>query len=478
MNIIQKWTMVLAAVLISAVIATPPAKAQSLTTLYSFCSRTDCADGLYPRAGLIQATDGNFYGTTVSGGTHSNKACHQRCGTIFEITPGGTLTTLHSFDNADGSAPYAGLIQGADGNFYGTTSAGGAHGHGTVFELTLTGTLTTLHSFDGTDGSAPYATLIQGTDGNFYGTTTGGGAQGYGTVFEITQSGTLITLHSFDITDGLYPWSALIQATDGTFYGTTLEGGANGDGTIFKIPFGGALTTLHSFDGTDGANPIAGLIQADGEFYGTTSGVDPKGGPLPSTIFKITPGGTLTTLQTLDSKDGKFSEAALVLGGNADLYGTAALGGSKNSGTVFRLTPGDVITRIYSFDGADGRGPEAALMQATDGTFYGTTYEGGTESLLGKSKVSPGTIFGLSLGLHAFVETRSTFGTAGAAVRILGTDLTGATSVTFNGTTAAFTVVSASEITTTVPTGATTGYVDVVTPGGTLTSNVVYTVNP
>jgi uncharacterized repeat protein (TIGR03803 family) len=193
--------------------------AQTFTTLHSF----DGKDGSRPYAGLIQATDGNLYGTTDFGEPHGE-------GTVFKITPSGMLTTLHSFDYADGGNPSAGLVQGTDGNLYGTTYGGGANQGGEIFKITPSGRLTTFHSFEGTDGSYPYAGLVQATNGDFYGTTSGGGSSncfgaGCGTVFKITPSGILTTLHSFNGTDGQFPAGVLVRATDGSFYGTTEYGG-------------------------------------------------------------------------------------------------------------------------------------------------------------------------------------------------------------------------------------------------------------
>jgi uncharacterized repeat protein (TIGR03803 family) len=256
----------------------------TFTTLYNFGFPPS---GSFPRAALVEGTDGNFYGTTFYGGTNSclSGGTNYGCGTIFKITPSGTLTTLYSFCSqsgcADGQGPRAALVQGSDGNFYGTTSAGanGAcdGGCGTVFKITPSGTLTTLHSFDSTDGANPEAALIRASDGNFYGTTYAGGAANNncaagscGTIFKITPTGTLRTFHSFDSTDGANPIAALIQASDGNFYGTTGSGGANFRGTVFKITTSGTLTTLHGFDGTDGSIPNALVQDTNGTFYGTT----------------------------------------------------------------------------------------------------------------------------------------------------------------------------------------------------------------
>src|SRR5208282_1397846 len=205
--------------------------AGALTTLYRFCAKTGCADGAYPTAGLVQATDGNLYGTAYYGGAG--------CGTVFKITTGGALTTLYSFcslpNRADGAHPASGLVQATDKNLYGTTVAGGAGKGGTVFKITTGGALTTLYSFCSqpgcTDGAGPEAgPLVQATDGNFYGTTIGGGvASNEGTVFKITAAGALTTLYSFcsqpNCTDGGDLHDVLVQATDKNLYGTTTEGG-------------------------------------------------------------------------------------------------------------------------------------------------------------------------------------------------------------------------------------------------------------
>ena len=414
-------------VLVFCVAAAIVSPAQTLTTLYSFCSQANCTDGIWPHAGLVQGTDGNFYGTTTSYGANGD-------GTVFKITPSGTLITLHSFAGADGENSMAELMQGFDGNFYGTTFDGGANddpscvfggyvGCGTVFKITPGGSLSTLYNFCSQahcfDGSNPDASLVQGSDGNLYGTTSGGGTSCCGTVFKITPDGTLATLYSFcslqNCADGEFPRS-LVRGTDGNFYGTTNAGGtsnncqspSNGCGTVFKITPQGMLTTLHSFDDTDGCYPQAGLVQGtDGNFYGTTSqggiggycGITGGSG----TIFKITAGGILTTLYSFCSKancaDGMLPYGALVQATDGNFYGTTNGGGDGNCGgcgTVFTITPGGALTTLHSFcslaNCADGVLPYGTLVQATDGTFHGTTYEGGGTH-------DAGTVFNLDVGI-------------------------------------------------------------------------------
>jgi len=472
--------------------ATPQgAQAQTFATVYNFNGKTGDA----PYAELVQGTSGELYGTTNVGGNNG-------IGSIFKITTGGTRVTLHSFcsegtypDCTDGQNPFAGLVQGTNGDFYGTTEDGGANGGGTVFKMGSGGKLTTLHAFcsqtNCTDGESPYAGIIQGTNGDFYGTTEAGGNtscfHGCGTIFKMTAKGTLTTLYSFcalaACADGESPFAGLIEGANGEFYGTTYFGGAKGGGTVFKLTAAGKLTTLYSFcsktDCADGQEPYAGLIQAaNGSFYGTTEAGGTHGD---GSVFAITAAGKLTTLYSFCSQsscaDGETPEGGLIQGTDGNFYGTTTEGGAHGRGSVFQITAESTLTTLYSFcsDGTfpackDGDLPYAGLTQATNGDFYGTAWGGGLHT--------DGTVFSVSMGLGAFVETQRSSGKVGAAVTILGSDLTGATEVTFNGTSATFSVVSASEITTTVPTGATTGFVEVTTPGGTLTSNKSFTVTP
>ncbi len=347
--------------------------AGALTTLYNFGGDTD---GSSPAAALVQGSNGNFYGTTQQGGAF-------QAGTVFQVTPAGVVTTLYNFSGTtDGGSPAAALVQGSDGNFYGTTQQGGSGQGGTVFQVTPAGVVTTLYNFGGgTDGGSPAAKLVQGSDGNFYGTTQQGGVNGFGTVFQVTLAGTLTTLYSFDgTTHGFLP-NALVQGNDGNFYGTTQHGGANGFGTVFQITSAGTLTTLYSFGGTtDGFLPSALVQGNDGSFYGTTRQDDTTGF---GTVFQITPAGGLTVLHNFSGGiDGSRPAAALALGSDGNFYGTTQLAGANGLGTLFQITPAGVLTPLYSFGGPpDGSRPSAALVQGNNGSFYGTTTAGGTDDL-------------------------------------------------------------------------------------------------
>ncbi len=234
-------------------------------------------NGSNPGGKLILGNDGNFYGTTRSGGSSSGN------GTIYTTTTNGVFTVLWQFNGTNGSQPYAGLTLGNDGNFYGTTAYGGSNysgvntGNGTVFQVTTNGVLITLAFFDGTNGSTPMAGLALGSDKNFYGTTRLGGTFNLGTVFQIMTNGNLTTLLSFDGTNGSNPFGGLVQSVDGNFYGTTAFSIANGTnyGTVFRITTNGALTTLAYLNGTNGLHPFADMILGhDGNLYGAMDDVN------------------------------------------------------------------------------------------------------------------------------------------------------------------------------------------------------------
>ena len=386
-----------AALLLGAAMAIA-APAQTFTTLVNF----NGTNGSLPQyMSLVQGTDGNLYGTTGSGGpiTSGIGVDYGGQGTIFKMTPAGALTTLYTFDpNTEattGGVPEAGLIQASDGNFYGTTF--GVAYYGSVFKITPGGTFTTLHVFNNTDGAAPMAPLVQGTDGNFYGTTSGqGAASGAGTVFRITPSGELTTLYRFcaqsGCSDGNVPEGGLILAKDGNLYGTTLWGGTNATGAIYKITPAGQLTTLYSFGLSGGAEPMGNLVQGeDGNFYGTTSLNNVEGVPqVAGTVFKMTPAGSVTTLYTFSGM--AAPNAGLIQASDGNFYGTTAYGGTNGYGSIFEITPAGVLTTLHSFDSSAGDGvtPLSGLVQASDGKLYGTTSSNAT--------ASNGTVFSESIG--------------------------------------------------------------------------------
>ena len=450
--------------------------AQTFSTISNFNS----FNGSDPFGTLAQGLNGDFYSTTLGGGANSD-------GTVFLVTPTGTLTVRHSFDKTNGSAPNSGVVLGADRNFYGVTQGGGANNQGTIFKITPSGHLTTLYSFcplaGCADGDDPQGTLVEATNGNFYGTTYGGSPNNVGTIFEISRTGTFTSLHSFcseaNCGDGEIPQQGLVQANNGNLYGTAPYGGTNSGGVIYQLTPSGTFSVIYSFcaqtNCADGSTPYAALIlAANGNLYGTTAGGGTNNN---GTVFEVTTAGQLTTLYTFcpntGCADGANPEGPLVQATDGKLYGMTFAGGANGKGAIFAITPSGTFTTLYSFCSQtscdDGEGPYlTGLLQATNGTLYGTTPQGGNKTY--------GTVFSLAVGLGPFVKTVPTAGRVGAAVTILGNGLTGTTAVSFNGTAATFTVVSDTEITTTVPTGATTGRVQVTTPTGTLNSNVRFRV--
>jgi uncharacterized repeat protein (TIGR03803 family) len=435
---------------------------QTYTDIHDFNTSTLTAPQ-YPGI-LAQGRDGNLYGTAPTGGTLG-------FGGVFKITPAGAYSVIYNFDGTvHGKIPRGGLTLGTDGNFYGTTNQGGTSNYGTLFKITSAGALTKLHDFAYTDGTNPLAPPIQGTDGNWYGTTSVGGT-GAGTVYKMTPAGVLTPIHIMAFATGSLAQAPLLQGTDGSFYGTTLSGG-EGDGEIFKITAAGVFTVLYSFDFTHGSGPTSALVQGnDGSFYGTTQG----GGTLDGgVVFKITPAKVLTVLYNFNAKpaavDGKYPNAGLTLANDGNFYGVTYGGGTNAMGTLYKITPAGAYTSLFNFVQATGSVPQTTLRQHTSGKFYGLANAGGANSL--------GAIFSFDVGLKPFIATLPTSGKVAKAVGILGGGFTGTTNVNFNGTNATFTAASSTYITTTVPNGATTGFVNATTPGGALKSIQKFRVTP
>jgi uncharacterized repeat protein (TIGR03803 family) len=320
----------------------------STGTFYSVSTSgtIDALYGVYGSAfGLIQINDTNLYGVT-DGGTYGD-------GSVVILPTTGKLITLHNFDGKDGTDPYSRLFQGAgaNGDLYGTTSSG------TLFQLTLNGALTTLYQFSGTgSGEYPNSILI-GKDGNFYGTTQAGGQAGNGTIFQLTSTGVFTNLHSFSAvesydyplnTDGESP-VGLIQATDGNFYGVAEGAGQDGDGELFKITSTGTFTPLHAFSPSNGGGttPVSNPIQGtDGNLYVTTSYGGSSSDGYVGAVMQVTTAGVATTLYSFTGgNDGQSPEGSLVEGAiPGTFYGTANRGGENGTGTIFALTVSPAIT--------------------------------------------------------------------------------------------------------------------------------------
>jgi len=355
-------TKVLTILLIALAIALDLRSARALEpqTLFNF----ELSPGTVT-ASLVEGPDGNFYGTTAQGGPRGS-------GTVFRVTPAGVLTTLVS----DQANPAAGLVVGNDGLLYGMASAGGGFGgFGSVFKMTTNGVLTTFAALNGTNGGNPQAGLVLAPDGNFYGTSPEGGTNGQGNVFRVTPAGVVTSLISFDSTTfGGLPAAGLTVGPDGNLYGITPFGGSVGSGTIFKITTGGTFTTLYSFQIADGFTRQARLTTGpDGNLYGTSR----DGGTADmGAIFRITTNGVLSTLVSFQGTNGAAPLGELTIGPDQQLYGTTQLGGSASSGTVFKVTTNGVLTTLFSFpNSVNGFNavPRVGLLLARDGNFYGCT---------------------------------------------------------------------------------------------------------
>jgi len=429
---------------------------------------------------LAQGRDGNLYGTAPFGGFYGN-------GAAFKLTPTGTFTKLHDFKpDTEGGWIWSGLTVGKDGNFYGAASQSEfadfplvgsiPGGGGSIFKMTPAGVLTVLHRFGEhgpADGRRPWGPPVQGRDGNFYGTTALGGASagsddefGVGTVYKITPTGTFTTLYSFDRHSslGYLPQAPLILGRDGNFYGTTVQGGPWNFGTVFRITPGGVVTTLYNFDGTHGATPTAPVVQgADGNFYGTTlyGGISNSG-----TVFKLTPQGVITVLYSADittpegQAKGWYPHGGVVQGSDGNIYGTmnsSIQPGCCGGSVLFKITAAGVYTVEHIFSDHTVSTP----MVHTNGKVYGLTS--------GDNIHNRGTLYSFDIGAPALVSVSPGAAKVGTSIGLFGS-LAGTTGVLFNGISATFSGSSSTYRTAVVPAGAATGPITVIKTVGSVST--------
>jgi|tagenome__1003787_1003787.scaffolds.fasta_scaffold20984436_3 uncharacterized repeat protein (TIGR03803 family) len=457
-----------------------------LTTLASFSSATT---GRIPSNGVTFGRDGNFYGTTISGGEDSVS------GTAYRATSQGILTKLGSFGDREGYLPDHGIIQGHDGKFYGVTGTGGLNQVGTIFQITPKGKLSTVAALDSqTTGSSP-TPIVQGADGYLYGATGNGGANDLGAIFRASLSGELSVVSPLNSTIG-YHARDFLRGRDGNFYGLAAAGGPNG-GTIFRLTSAGTLsrfaalsvtasdsyfqfgqdadrsfygtgvafdpsgcafkvdattaqtTVLATFSSFDkGEQPSGGLARGlDGNFYGTTL----SGGVGNGTIFRLTPAGVLSVVHTFTPTEANGSASRLLRNGDGSFFGTTFQNDNNGAaGILFRVTTDGVFQKWPVFNGRGGSFANGGLILASDGYIYGTTRRGGT--------VDGGVVYRFTTSPPQLTGFSPASGEPGAAVVLKGHYLAGISSVSFNGTRATtFTIDSSVQITATVPVGATTG---------------------
>jgi uncharacterized repeat protein (TIGR03803 family) len=377
---------VLTLVAVLLLVTNAPLLAQSLTVLHIFSGK----DGQSPNDNLFRDSASNLYGTTAYGGKYG-------FGTLFKLDKSGHFTVLYSFAGSpsDGAYPNGGLVRDKAGNFYGTTSQGGATNGGSVFKFDTTGKETVLYSFiaNSSDGMWPYAELIRDATGNLYGTASANGAFGGGTVFKIDSSGKETVLHNFsgNSTDGMWPEAGL-RLSGGRLYGTTAFGGTSNLGTIFVL-HKSAETVAFNFAGTAGEFPFSSFVKdSSGNFYGTTEFGGDMTCNAPSsgcgTVYKLDASGNHTVLYSfLGSPDGDAPIAGVIVDKSGNLYGATPYGGTgscQNSpfmgcGTIFKLDQTGKETVLFNFTGgADGKYPFGTLIRDVKGNLYGSTAQGGT----------------------------------------------------------------------------------------------------
>ena len=363
-----------------------------------------CPDGARPDS-IIRASDGNFYGfAEVSMDDSSNP----QGGTLFKLTPAGQISVLHTFSAGQNNNFPTGtnpgfLVEGPDGNLYGSAVFGGAHSAGVFFRANKTGTrFRIIHSFCSAshcaDGSFPDGVVV-GPDGNIYGSTEGGGnvgagcgSNGCGTIFKFSvASHSFATLHRLDgSTDGAVP-SLLTLATDGNFYG--VDQGANVNSNVFRITTDGSLTVTASFP--EFTTAISGITQGhNGNLYGVAHGLINGIG---QQVFEVgLDGSNLQFFPQFARLVGVSDVPNLLLASDGNLWEVTAEGGTRNQGTILTLSPnnGSVLQTI-SFRGSNGGFPEGQLIQTPEGIIVGTATLGGTVS----TGSADGVVFTLNANL-------------------------------------------------------------------------------
>lgn len=408
------------------------------SVLYSFVKPPPPAFADSASSALIEGSDGNLYGATEGFASTFGEA-----GSVFRLTPAGQYSRLYSFGatSTDGVNPYGPLIEGKDGGLYGTTIKGGANNLGAVFKLTKSGIETILHSFgeSANDGQTPFAGLLQGTDGNFYGTTSAGGAAGTGTIYELTPAGQETVLYSFsaDGASGYYP-SGLAFEYGGEFYGVA-GGGAQNVGVVYKFSPGTGYSVLYSFgtSAADGSWPNALIMGRDGHLYGTTEIGGTMGG---GTVFELNDDGTDTIVYSFAGGALTVGKppptdaglpVGLILGSDGNFYGASNAGGDCNHGTFFQITPGQGEIILHSFQCeliSDAAVPLYAPIQARSGVFYGPGFGGGENQV--------GAIYQLSMPIAPAPPTRLAAAGGNTLVKLQWNAATAATSYNiFMGTT-------------------------------------------
>ena len=447
--------------------------------------------------GLTLATDGNFYGTCVLSGAHN-------VGFIFRVTPAGVLTDIYDFLNntTDACCPLGGLVLGANGDLYGTTGDyGSASSPQVAFSVSTAGVYKTLYTFS--DGNSIPSVLSAGSDGTFYGTEAN--ADGFGNVggvFRVAAGGTFKLLYGFvSSTDVYYPSTGVIRATNGKLYGTTaFPSGTDGSGTLYDVTTGGVATDIYNFPSSLNFDEAANnMMQAsNGSIYGASynGGTGASGG-----LYKLTSANVFSSYSfASDSKMGGSPGGPLMQNTNGIIYGSNSSGNVTTGGTLFQLNIGakpfiSLVTPVYSGEEATkvgilGQGftsksvVEFGSTKATTTALTGTTFilaTVPTGALTGDITVTTGSTILSTLASYKITPTYKGFtpssGPVGTVVTFSGTGLAQTTKVTLDNVSASFTVVSDSEIKATVPAGAATGKITVITKGGSVTTSAIFTVN-